>query len=295
MNVPASINENALAKYDAACRAIAEAKAVDEIKTIMDTARAMAAAARIAEDKQALADLTAIQLRAKRHLGEMMAAQREAGLMSSGAANAGWKETRVEEKPITLAEAGINKNLAHDARRAAAVPAEVFEEKVEEHRERVAAGEVRASADIFAANTTTDTVAEPVQPAKKSEKQAAAEAFALLTRWNEILAPLIHDLYHDESDDWMGYEAFARKYRPLFAFDYHGTYEIKGREAKALRASILNAIGEAERQLAAEARAGFLLPDAPTANAYLAATDPDAALAPEEPFEPVAFLKRGAA
>lgn len=46
-----------------------------------------------------------------------MAAQREAGLMSSGAANAGWKETRVENAPITLAEAGIDKNLADRARK----------------------------------------------------------------------------------------------------------------------------------------------------------------------------------
>lgn len=39
-----------------------------------------------------------------------MAMQREAGMLSSGAANAGWKETRVDAIP-TLAEAGIDENL----------------------------------------------------------------------------------------------------------------------------------------------------------------------------------------
>lgn len=39
-------------------------------------------------------------------------------MMSSGAANAGWKETRVDAVP-TLAEAGIDKNLADRAKQTA--------------------------------------------------------------------------------------------------------------------------------------------------------------------------------
>jgi len=57
-----------------------------------------------------------IRFRAERRLGELMAAQKDAGLLSSGAANAGWKETRVEDAPVTLSEAGIDKNLADRAR-----------------------------------------------------------------------------------------------------------------------------------------------------------------------------------
>ena len=45
-----------LVKFDAMCRAIAAAKSVDEIKKIHDTASAMAAAARVAKNKDTAAD-----------------------------------------------------------------------------------------------------------------------------------------------------------------------------------------------------------------------------------------------
>lgn len=158
MNAPVSYSESALVKYDAACRAIAEAKAVDELKEIHDAARAMAAAARVAKNKQAEADMAAIRRRAERRVGEMMAAQREAGLMSSGAADAGWKETHVAEKPITLAEAGIDKNLAHAARTAAAIPAEDFEKQVEERREKIASAGARVEASVVSEAKPTPPV-----------------------------------------------------------------------------------------------------------------------------------------
>jgi hypothetical protein len=51
-----------------------------------------------------------------------MAAQKAAGLMANGVAEKGWKERGVFEtprldKPITLDEAGIDKNLADKARK----------------------------------------------------------------------------------------------------------------------------------------------------------------------------------
>lgn len=68
-----------------------------------------------------------IRIRAERRLGELMAEQRDAGLLSKGRAekgipHAGSDETRVE-KPITLAEIGVDKSLADRARRLAAIPA----------------------------------------------------------------------------------------------------------------------------------------------------------------------------
>lgn len=147
--VPA-ISETAhgsLRLYDAACSAIAEARSVDELKNIRDRSEAMRAAARIAKNKQAETDMAEIRFRAERALGEMMAKQREAGLMANGGDAA---KARVEEKPelfeakITLAEAGIDKNLADRARKFAAIPEKEFNgivsdwrDKVEQENERV--------------------------------------------------------------------------------------------------------------------------------------------------------------
>lgn len=67
-----------------------------------------------------------IRFRAERRLGELMAAQRQAGELKRGnpegfsAANGLDKNPLV--KPITLSEAGIDKNLADRARKYAAIP-----------------------------------------------------------------------------------------------------------------------------------------------------------------------------
>lgn len=155
MNIQPAHHNN-LSRYDAACRAIAEAKAVDELKSIHDTARAMAAAARIANNKQAEADMMEIRFRAERRLGELMAAQREAGLLNAGAALEGVGKRGLKNNPRidvapTLSEAGIDKNLAHRARSYAAIPEQEFNERVSEYRRRVTDEGDKARADLLAA------------------------------------------------------------------------------------------------------------------------------------------------
>ncbi len=105
---------NSLAKYDAACRALAEAKSVDEVKDFRDRAVAMAAYARQAKNKDLEADAKEIRMRATRRLHDLMEAQRETVGLNAGARGVG-TAVRVDEKP-TLAEQGIDKNLAHQAR-----------------------------------------------------------------------------------------------------------------------------------------------------------------------------------
>lgn len=130
----------ALIRYDAACAALAEAKAVDEVKKIRNVSEAMRAYARQAKNKQLEVDAAEIRIRAERRIGELMQAQRETVGLNSGGGDRK-SDRRVEDKPTdprpTLAEAGIDKNLADRARKYAAVPADEWDRELGEWRERV--------------------------------------------------------------------------------------------------------------------------------------------------------------
>ena len=121
-----------LALYDTACKALAEAKAVDEVQSIRAEAEAVRAYAKQAKNRQMELDAAEIRIRAERRLGELMKAQAEIVGKATGAegigTSAGYDLTRTQDAPPTLAEAGIDKNLAHRARTYAAVPKEQFEQ-----------------------------------------------------------------------------------------------------------------------------------------------------------------------
>lgn len=129
-----------LVKYDAACRAIAAAKSVDEVKMIRDKAQAIAAAARIAKNHSMEIDAAEIRIRAERRLGEMIKAQKDTVGLNKGAAAGGVKDsprgsyTDPRDKSPTLAAAGIDKHLADSARNLARIPEADFEATLTEHR-----------------------------------------------------------------------------------------------------------------------------------------------------------------
>jgi hypothetical protein len=138
-----STNGTSLPIYDAACRALDEAKSVDELKDILDHAAAMQACARQARNKQMEADAAEIRERAERRLGEMIAAQREAGMLNPGTRLLGGGRGAggfVADPPAhlpTLESLGIDKRLADKARKAFALPRETFEAAVAKRRGQI--------------------------------------------------------------------------------------------------------------------------------------------------------------
>ena len=117
-----------LAKYEAARKALIEAKTIDEVKDFRDKALAMEAYAYQAKDAELVSLSTEIKRRATRRIGELMAEDRAAGKLAKPG-NPNW----VSEKPNspTLAEQGIDKNLADNARKLAAMPEAKFEAEME--------------------------------------------------------------------------------------------------------------------------------------------------------------------
>lgn len=132
-----------LVKYEAARHALAEAKAVDEVKNIHDVSVSMKAYARQAQDKQLVIDASEIQIRAERRLGEMIRQQKETVGLNEGTkgqlVSRGVIGGNEDEPPIirpTLADVGISKRLSSRSQAIAAIPPEEFEDTLAEHREQ---------------------------------------------------------------------------------------------------------------------------------------------------------------
>lgn len=144
-------SEPGLVRYDAACRALAAAKSIDEVKEIHNQSEAMRAYAKQAKNKQLEIDAIDIRNRAERRIGELMAAQRESvGTAQGRRSDLGPSATQVDV-PITLAEVGIDKHLADRARKYAAIPEQQFEEILAERRQRIEQENERTTVDLLAA------------------------------------------------------------------------------------------------------------------------------------------------
>lgn len=126
-----------LIKYDAARKAIEECAMVDEAAQIADHAAALKAYARQADDKEMWAQCEEIRMRAVRRIGQLMEAQKESvGLNKGGRPK---KKTGSDADPVlepfgppTLAEVGINKHTADEARKLAGPSPKEFEQKVDD-------------------------------------------------------------------------------------------------------------------------------------------------------------------
>jgi hypothetical protein len=126
-----------LVKYDAAVKALAECRRVDEVRTIRDQGIAIKVYAKIAKNRQLEADAAAIRIRAERRIGEMMETQAASVGKAKGHRFAGGFSHNPPAEPPSLREAGIDKNLAHRARKYARMGEDEFEDEVAKVRHKV--------------------------------------------------------------------------------------------------------------------------------------------------------------
>lgn len=133
---------NALAKYDAARAALAEAKSVDEVLNVRDEAERLKLYARQAKDRGLVADAMEIQMCGERRLGEILKAAKDVGQIGAG------RPRKTEENPsepeafsrVTLADAGIDHKLSMKAQRLAEVSTEQFDATIAKAREKIVSG-----------------------------------------------------------------------------------------------------------------------------------------------------------
>jgi hypothetical protein len=121
--------------YSKAKAALAAAVRVDEVKEIRNQAIAMAAHARVADDRKLEADARELRERAEQRLGDMMEKQPKAPA-GRPSKKIGVSKTPIS-KPATLAEAGIDKNLANRARKLASMSPVAFAQHIDDVRDRI--------------------------------------------------------------------------------------------------------------------------------------------------------------
>jgi hypothetical protein len=169
-------SSGSLVVFEDARRAIAAAETIEQVNKILAMAIGLAAAARKATDRELEAEATALKFEAERRLGQLMAAQKETvGFSKGGRPKTGIPENPVSGKPPTLAEAGIDKNLADKARKAAGMPETEFAAAKEAKREAVLA-RTRLRTNTKSGGEDERRLRNAAARERRRQKQAPAKA-----------------------------------------------------------------------------------------------------------------------
>lgn len=159
-----------LARYDAARKALAECRSVDEVKDILDKAEAVRVYARQAGDFEMQNMAAEIRLRAERRAGELLGemkangTRRSEGVVTAGPGR-GNKNTVGQDDhvlPPTLSDLGISKDQSSRWQQVAAIPTETFEAAIatsKTHQEELTTASVlqAASGNGMAVHYSSET------------------------------------------------------------------------------------------------------------------------------------------
>jgi hypothetical protein len=130
----------AILRYDAARKAVAEAKTFDEVREWEDKAAAVREYSRRVRDRSMELDAIEIRERARRRRGELLLAYKEAGQLEPGDPHVTDRGHRV----VTLESLGVSRNESGRDQKIAALPGDSFERLIKRCREHAEATEKHA-------------------------------------------------------------------------------------------------------------------------------------------------------
>jgi hypothetical protein len=168
------MNISQLVRYETARHALAEARRVDEVKSIRDKAVAVQVYAKQAKDRELIEHATEIRMRAEIRAGELLAEMEKhkgtRGQLHGRDSSGGRLKTPPEDNGTpTLSDLSITKTQSSRWQKLAALSEREREEKIERAKQRAEA----------VLDPTTDKRSEK----KKKPKRDQNQSNALITAW----------------------------------------------------------------------------------------------------------------